>query len=58
MRRSGHALELREVDIESDEGLLRSYLERIPVVAVDGEIVSELTLDRDALLARLDTVGP
>jgi glutaredoxin len=58
LRRSGRQLELREVDIEADEGLLRTYLERIPVVAVDGEIVSELILDRDALLARLDTVGP
>jgi hypothetical protein len=45
------------VDIETDEALLRTYLERIPVVVVDGEIVSELILDRDALLARLDTVG-
>jgi glutaredoxin len=58
LRRSGRQLELHEVDIEADEGLLRTYLERIPVVAVDGEIVSELILDRDALLARLDTVGP
>jgi glutaredoxin len=57
LRRAGHDLDLREVDIETDEALLRTYLERIPVVAVDGEIVSELILDRDALLARLDTVG-
>lgn len=48
--------ELLEVDIESDEALLRSMLERIPVVEVDGEVVSELVLDRGALLARLDTV--
>jgi hypothetical protein len=57
LRRAGHGLDLREVDIETDEALLRTYLERIPVVVVDGEIVSELILDRDALLARLDTVG-
>jgi glutaredoxin len=49
--------ELREVDIESDESLLRAMLERIPVVEVDGEVVSELALDRAALLARLDTVA-
>ena len=48
---------LREVDIESEESLLRRMLERIPVVEVDGEIVSELTFDRAALLARLDTVA-
>ena len=53
----GYRFELREVDIESDELLLRRYLERIPVVEVDGEVVSELVLDRDGLRARLDTVG-
>ena len=52
----GYRFELREVDIESDEALLRRLLERIPVVEVDGAVVSELLLDRAALLARLDTV--
>lgn len=54
----GYRFDLREIDIESDDGLLRRLLERIPVVEVDGEIVSELVLDRAALVARLDTVGP
>lgn len=53
----GRGFELREVDIESEESLHRSMLERIPVVEVDGETVSELVLDRAALLARLDTVA-
>jgi glutaredoxin len=57
LRDQGYAFELREVDIETDDELLRSHLERIPVVAVDGEVVSELVLDRDSLLARLDTVS-
>jgi glutaredoxin len=48
--------ELQEIDIESDDELLSRYLERIPVVAVDGQEVSELILDLDALRARLDTV--
>jgi glutaredoxin len=52
----GYRFELREVDIESDDALLRRLLERIPVVEVDGAVVSELLLDRAALLARLDTV--
>jgi glutaredoxin len=56
MREQGVRFELREIDIESDEELLSRYLERIPVVAMDGELVSELILDRDALRARLDTV--
>lgn len=53
----GYRFELHEVDIESNELLLRRHLERIPVVEVDGVEVSELTLDRDGLKARLDTVG-
>jgi glutaredoxin len=46
--------ELREVDIDSDDALLTAYLERIPVVEVDGVIISELVLDPDELRA---TVG-
>jgi hypothetical protein len=57
LHEEGYRFELREVDIESDDELLRSHLERIPVVVVDGEVVSELVLDRDSLLARLDTVS-
>ena len=57
LRDQGYAFELREIDIETDDELLRTHLERIPVVAVDGEVVSELVLDRDSLLARLDTVS-
>lgn len=53
----GYRFELHEVDIESNELLLRRHLERIPVVEVDGVEVSELVLDRDGLKARLDTVG-
>ncbi|HWO47485.1 MAG TPA: glutaredoxin family protein [Solirubrobacterales bacterium] len=53
----GYRFELHEVDIESHDLLLRRYLERIPVVEVDGAEVSELILDRAALAAKLDTVG-
>ena len=48
--------DLREIDIETDPILHTRYLERIPVVAVDGEVVSELHFDLARLLARLDTV--
>jgi Glutaredoxin-like domain (DUF836) len=57
LREEGLQFDLEEINIESDEALHRRYLERIPVVTVDGELVSELILDRDALRARLDTVG-
>jgi glutaredoxin len=53
--RDGVAFDLEEVDIESDVVLLRRYLERIPVVEVDGEIVSELFLNADALRSKLRT---
>jgi glutaredoxin len=53
LRADGVSFELKEVDIDSDQELLRRYLERIPVVEVDGEIVSELFLDPEALRKRL-----
>jgi glutaredoxin len=52
----GREFELHEIDIESDDLLFRRMLEKIPVVEVDGVVVSELTLDEPALRARLDTV--
>ena len=57
MHGEGYRFELREIDIESHDLLLRRYLERIPVVEVDGVEVSELVLDAAAVKARLDTVG-
>jgi hypothetical protein len=53
----GYRFGLHEIDIESDELLLRRLLERIPVVEVDGTVVSELVLDQAGLRAKLDTVG-
>ena len=53
LRGDGLDFELEEVDIESDDELHVQLLERIPVVELDGEIVSELHLDADALTARL-----
>jgi glutaredoxin len=53
MLADGVAFELEEIDIESDEDLHRRYLERIPVIEVNGEIVSELHLDVPALKAEL-----
>jgi glutaredoxin len=58
LARRSDGIELREIDIEADDGLMRTYLERIPVVEVDGRIVSELSFDRDAFSRALHTVGP
>jgi Glutaredoxin-like domain (DUF836) len=54
----GRPIELREIDIESDERLLSAYLERIPVVEVAGHEVSELEFDADAFSDALHTVEP
>jgi glutaredoxin len=51
--RARQPFELREVDIESDEELFKRYLERIPVVEVDGEELFEFFVDEPRLAARL-----
>jgi Glutaredoxin-like domain (DUF836) len=43
---------LRERDIDSDDALLRAYLERIPVITIDGVEAFELFVD-EAELERL-----
>jgi glutaredoxin len=48
---------LEVVDIEADDALLRRYLERIPVVALEGVELYELFLDEADLRARLATVS-
>jgi glutaredoxin len=54
--RSRRLFELLERDIDSDDALLRTYLERIPVVAIDGEEVFDLFVDESELERRLDMV--
>jgi glutaredoxin len=44
---------LTERDIDADERLLRAYLERIPVVTIDGVEAFELFVDESELRARL-----
>ena len=45
VRDSAGSFELREIDIECDPELHKRFLERIPVVDVDGELVAELHVD-------------
>ena len=49
LRDAGYRFSLREVDIESSELLFKRMLEKIPVVEIDGEVVSELVLDEAAV---------
>jgi glutaredoxin len=52
-----HDFELVERDIEGDERLLRAYLERIPVVSIDGVEAFELFVDESELERMLGRVG-
>jgi glutaredoxin len=48
--------EFVERDIDRDDALLRAYLERIPVVTIDGVEAFELFVDESELERRLDMV--
>ena len=51
--RDDHPFALRERDIDDDDALLRAYLERIPVVTIDGVEAFELFVDEHELVRRL-----
>ena len=51
-------IRLRDVDIETDDALFAAMLERIPVVELDGRVVSELEFDAEEFSAALHTVRP
>ena len=48
-----HAFLLQDVDIEQDDALHKAYLERIPVLALDGEELYDFFVDEDDLRGRL-----
>jgi hypothetical protein len=56
LARHPSAFRLEERDIESDDALYRTYLERIPVVTIDGRESFELFVDERELQRRLDIV--
>jgi glutaredoxin len=56
--RAEEPFELVERDIEADDDLLRRYLERIPVVALDGRELFDLFVDERALRAALSSADP
>ena len=51
--RTESPFELLEVDIERDDELFKRYLERIPVVCLNGEELFEFEVDEAALRRRL-----
>jgi glutaredoxin len=46
---------LTELDIDADEQLQRAYFERVPVIALDGEELSDYFVDEGALRERLES---
>ncbi|MDX6639395.1 MAG: hypothetical protein QOF12_406 [Solirubrobacteraceae bacterium] len=54
LQRIGHPFE--EIDIEADDALLKRYLERIPVVALDGEELYDFFIDEPDLRARVGSI--
>ena len=54
--RTRHPFHYVERDIESDDALLRAYLERIPVVTIDGVVAFEFFVDESSLIAALQGV--
>jgi len=55
LRRIGHPFD--EIDIDSDDDLLRRYLERIPVVTLDGERLYDFYIDEADLRARVGSAA-
>jgi hypothetical protein len=51
--RALHPFGLEERDIDADDALLLAYLERIPVVTIDGEEAFELFVDEAELTRRI-----
>ena len=47
--RAKHAFDLREVDIHSDADLAKRWLLEIPVIEVDGVVVTQAPLDLRAV---------
>ena len=56
--RETEPFELDEVDIEADDDLHRRYLERIPVIALDGQELFDFYVDEPALRAALRSAVP
>jgi hypothetical protein len=56
LRAEGLRFELRELNIEDDERLLAAHLERIPVIELDGEEISQLGFDPAALRSRIGSL--
>ena len=51
--RRSHPFRLDEIDVEADAEMLKRYLERIPVIALEGEELFDFFVDEEALKRKL-----
>jgi glutaredoxin len=51
--RRSHPFRLEQIDIETDHAIFKRYLERIPVIALDGEELFDHFVDEEALKRKL-----
>jgi glutaredoxin len=51
--RADQPFRLQEIDIESDDALLKRYLERLPVIALEGAELFDHFVDEQALRRKL-----
>ena len=56
--RASHDFRLEIVDIESDHALMLAYLERIPVITVDGEELCQFFVDEGELIGAIANLSP
>jgi glutaredoxin len=53
--RASHPFRLEEVDIETDDELFKRYLERIPVIALEGEELFAFFVNEAVLINHLES---
>lgn len=57
LRSDSRSFEIVEINIEESLTLHAAYLERIPVIEIGGQVISELVPNPDTLGRSLDTLG-
>jgi hypothetical protein len=54
LAKEGFQFDVTEINIETDDELHRDYLERLPVVEIDGREIGELEIPRAVLATELE----
>ncbi len=54
--RTVYSFETEEIDIESDTGLFEKYMEKIPVLFLNGKIFAKYRIDREKFRKKLESI--